>query len=210
MTDYEKINKRQVHSERDRFTISRYNQFYRNFPKGHVISVCDVGCNTGRGGEVLKNLQPDLQIVGLDCVSDRIAALPKGVYDRSICSYSNSINSEDEAFDVIVAGEFIEHLTPDDVITTLGEFYRVIKRGGRLMMTTPNPNYIRLKLTGGKVMGGGCHLSEHYPKVLKSKVEKAGFSDVRVKGSGKITWFLGDHIPFLPFYGSFLTIADKL
>lgn len=43
--------------------------------------------------------------------------------------------------DVVVAGEFIEHLVYHDFIFSLKEFFRVLRPGGRLLLTTPNPEY---------------------------------------------------------------------
>ena len=37
----------------------------------------DVGCNTGRGGAVLKDCNALLQLTGLDCVPERVAALDR-------------------------------------------------------------------------------------------------------------------------------------
>ncbi|MEQ9371196.1 MAG: class I SAM-dependent methyltransferase [Coleofasciculus chthonoplastes F3-SA18-01] len=207
MKNYEELNIAQEVSETDPFTRERYKQFYCNFPK-HVQTVIDIGCNTGRGGEILKELNPNLKLVGLDCVASRLAKISPDIYVSTICSYSSNIESPDSSFDIVVAGEFIEHIYPDEVIRTLQEFYRIIKPAGRLLLTTPNPNYLRLKLTGGSVLGG-AHVSQHYPAELKQQLESVGFVNVKLIGSGKMTRILGERLPILAFYGSYLTIADR-
>ena len=57
--NYEAINLLQPESEHDPFTVERYHQFFKHFP---VVTqtVLDIGCNTGRGGKVLKELNPNL------------------------------------------------------------------------------------------------------------------------------------------------------
>ncbi|WNZ27683.1 class I SAM-dependent methyltransferase [Leptolyngbya sp. NK1-12] len=207
MKTYEELNLAQTESETDSFTLDRYRQFFQHFPRG-VETVLDVGCNTGRGGQILKALQPSLKIAGLDCVESRLKRIPKSIYDRAICSYSTSINSQDAEFDVVVAGEFIEHLYPDDVTQTLKEFYRILKPNARLLLTTPNPDYLRLKLTGGSVLGG-AHVSQHFIGNLRQLLESCGFVNIRILGSGKVSRLLGERCPVLAFYGSYLAIADK-
>jgi len=207
MINYERINLRQIHSESDPFTEGRYKQFLRHFPEG-AKKVLDVGCNTGRGGKVLIEISPELFIVGLDCVKQRLDRLCPNVYVRSICGYSTQIEAEASSFDVVVAGEFIEHLQPSDVEPSFSEFYRVLRLPGRLLLTTPNPQYIRLKLRGKSVIGG-AHFSEHYAKELQEKLQLIGFSNIEFRGSGRVSRFLGEHFPIFSCYGSYLVIADK-
>ena len=71
MKSYEDLNIEQVGSESDPFTLERYRHFSQHFPKS-VKNVLDVGCNTGRGGRVLKQLNPNLFLAGLDCVQSRL------------------------------------------------------------------------------------------------------------------------------------------
>ncbi len=206
MPDYENINLRQVKSQSDPFTEDRYRQFLYYFPQ-NARTVLDVGCNTGRGGKVLNGLEPGLSILGMDCVKQRLNSLP-AAYDGMICCCSTQIDVENESFDVIVAGEFIEHLETTDIKPTLLEFLRILKVNGRLLLTTPNPNYIRLKFTGRQVIGGS-HLSQHCPKELCRKMQEIGFANVKTYGSGKVTYILGRYFPILSFYGSYLVSADK-
>ena len=66
MTSFSEIielNRKQEVSEIDPFTERRYKQFVRHLPP-HAHDVLDVGCNTGRGGVVMKTLRPSLRITG--------------------------------------------------------------------------------------------------------------------------------------------------
>jgi ubiquinone/menaquinone biosynthesis C-methylase UbiE len=148
--NYEQLN---AGHGNDPFTINRYRQFFYYF-SNNFEWILDVGCNTGRGGNILKKLNANLKIIALDCLKDCLDRLPSGIYEQKLCSYSTEIALEDSSVDAVVAGEFIEHLYFDDVVQTLQEFYRVIKPQGRLLLTTPNPDYLRWKLLGGGVLGG--------------------------------------------------------
>jgi SAM-dependent methyltransferase len=207
MEKYEKLNAQQVVSEEDPFTEDRYRQFHKFFPV-NTRTVLDIGCNTGRGGRILKELQDELVISGLDVVKDRLDRLARGAYQLVICGSSTEIPCDDNTFDVVVAGEFIEHLYPIDVDKTLAEMFRVLKVGGRLLLTTPNPRDIKRRMRRESVLGG-AHVSQHSHDSLKIKLKMMGFSGVKVFGSGKVTWYLGDRFPFLSIYGSYLAIGNK-
>lgn len=203
----QELNRGQTVSETDLFTLDRYRQFFRHLPKA-ASRVLDVGCNTGRGGSVLKECSASLKVVGLDCVPERLEKLPAGVYEQTICGFSTEIPAKDDSFDAVLAGELIEHFYPADVDRSLAEFFRVLRIGGRLLLTTPNPNSLKNRLRGLTVLGP-AHLSQHFPDTLRLKLRMIGFSRIRLKGSGKLTWRVGENFPWLSAYGSYLAMGDK-
>jgi ubiquinone/menaquinone biosynthesis C-methylase UbiE len=206
MEQYEKENLRQPEAEEDLYTAERYQQFARHLrPRDGVI--LDVGCSTGRGGEQIGRLVPQAKIWGLDVVQSRLDALPD-VYSLRLRGLSTDIPLEDGSVDAVLAGEFLEHLLPRDVDPTLCEFQRILRVGGQILLTTPNPRYVRLRLTNRSVFGPG-HLTQHFPEVLRLRLMMHGFSHVRVRGSGRMSRYLTEHLPVLPLYGSYLMLADK-
>ena len=206
--DYVTRNELQADSEQDPFTLSRYKQFASFLPAG-PLKVLDVGCNTGRGGGELKRLRPEVDLFGLDLLQSRLDRLPKQVYSGTVCGSATHIPSEDETYDAVVAGEFIEHLLPVDAHRFVADVFRVLKVGGRLVLTTPNPGDIKLRLRRGTCLGGS-HLSQHHPRVFATVLKMYGYNRVRVLGSGKVSWYLGSRFPWLGVYGSFLAIGVKV
>jgi SAM-dependent methyltransferase len=206
--DYATRNELQEGSERDPFTESRYKQFARFLPPG-PLKVLDVGCNTGRGGAVLKQVRPDVQLFGLDLLQSRLDRLPRDVYSGTVCGSATQIPSDDESYDAVVAGEFIEHLLPIDAHRFVADVFRVLKVRGRILLTTPNPGDIKMRLRNGTCLGG-AHLSQHHPDTLRTVLKMYGFARVRTIGSGKVTWYLGSRFPFLGIYGSFLAVGEKV
>jgi len=204
---YESLNIKQEASEHDPFTEERYRQFRRFFQK-KTSTVLDIGCNTGRGGRTLKQLDSSLKISGLDCVKSRLEQLPKDAYEQSIYGLSTEIPCDDYTFDVVVAGEFIEHIYATDVDKTLAEIFRVLKIGGRLLLTTPNPQDIKKKLRGESILGNS-HVSQHFPDALALKLRMLGYANVRIFGSGKVSRYIGVCFPWLGIYGSYLVVASK-
>jgi 2-polyprenyl-3-methyl-5-hydroxy-6-metoxy-1,4-benzoquinol methylase len=202
---YSEVNAGHTGAETDSYTAERYVQFAELLPPA-ATDILDVGCSTGRGGEVLAARMPQARVVGLDVVDARLDRLP-ACYAGGMLASSTDIPVDDATYDAVVAGEFIEHLKPQDVMATLVEFFRVIKPGGVLLLTTPNPEYWRLRLTGQHVLGG-AHLSEHRPKDLRDAVAKAGFENIRTHASGRMTRAVGKRLP-LSVYGSYLLEAHR-
>ena len=206
--NYATRNLLQEGSETDPFTESRYAQFAKFLPAG-ALKVLDVGCNTGRGRAVLKRLRPDVQLFGLDLLQSRLDRLPSAVYAGTVCGSAKQIPSDDETYDAIVAGEFIEHLLPMDAHSFIADVFRVLKVRGRLLLTTPNPGDVKMRARGGTCLGG-AHLSQHHPDTIKTVLKMYGFARVRVRGSGKVSWYLGDRFPWLGLYGSYLATGEKV
>ena len=201
-------NREQTVSEVDDFTAERYRQMFRELPPG-ATKILDAGCNTGRGGVILNKLNPALEIFGLDCIPERIERLDPAVYVRGFCGYSTHVPVPEQTFDAIVGGEFIEHVPPGEIDPTLAEFFRVLKLRGRLILTTPNPNYVKNRLRGLSVLLERSHVSQHYPDCLRHRLRSNGYSRVAVRGSGRMTRWIGARFPWLAFYGSYLVRADK-
>jgi SAM-dependent methyltransferase len=201
------LNREQLISETDSFTERRYEQFVRHFLP-ETRDVLDVGCNTGRGGAVMKAQRPSLRITGVDCVPERIAALDPEIYYAKFCGFTHALPLADGSFDAVVAGEFIEHLSPDLVFPTLCEFFRLLRLRGRLLLTTPNPRYVKHLLQGTSVLGG-AHISQHYIENLRNRVRDVGFSGIKIRGSGRVSSVLGEHFPLRSVYGSYLARATK-
>lgn len=201
-------NRAQGFSETDTFTPARYKQMHSHFP-AQTKAVLDVGCNTGRGGQMLKTCNASLDLTGFDCVPERVKALDKAIYQDALCGFSTAIPVGNGSFDAIVGGEFIEHVPPAQIDQTLTEFFRVLRLKGRLLLTTPNPNYLKNKFKNLSVLQEPSHLSQHYPDALAFRMRLVGYSNIRVWGSGRVSLYLGQRFPFLSVYGSYLITGDK-
>jgi SAM-dependent methyltransferase len=125
------LNVEQHYSEEDTFTLTRYRQFVRHLDRT-AVDILDIGCNTGRGGAVLKSALPASRLVGVDCVPERVKRVDPAIYEKAICSFATSIDLPNSSFHAIVAGEFIEHLPPMEVSPSLSEFFRLLRLNGKL------------------------------------------------------------------------------
>jgi len=204
--DYGALNAAQTISETDSFTPYRYVQFARHL--GNATRILDVGCNTGRGGGVLRQTYPSAHIEGLEMLAARAAAIPDGVYDAITVGSLATISGGAAKFDALVMGELIEHVPYPTLEQFISSAANILFPGGRVLLTTPNPHYLFLRWRGGSVLGGP-HVSVHCPVALSQLLNGRGFRVVRVEGSGRVSRVVGVRFP-LPLYGSYMLVAELL
>lgn len=202
-----RVNREQLLSENDPFTIGRYQQFLGWLPRD-CVAVVDAGCNTGRGGAVLKQRYPSLNLTGIDFIPERIGALDRTIYSDARCSPLHQTGLPNRSFDAVVAGEVIEHIAPEMVDVVLAEWFRILRLKGRIILTTPNPGSLRFRYHGWSVLLEESHLSQHAPKLLTQRLQMLGFRNIRLRGSGRISKYIGTRWPMFA-YGSYLAVAEK-
>ena len=193
-------------SSGDPFTEKRYIQFFSHLKDYNKI--LDVGCGNGRGGIILKELNPLLKLDGVEIVDEFLNIIPKNIYEKIYSLEEINLNIPDNSYDIIIAGEFIEHLYEADVQKLLMNFFRILKIGGQILLTTPNPYYIKLKFNNKSVLGRS-HVSQHFPKILKLKLQMNGFRHIQIHGSGRVSNILGKNFPLF-LYGSYLIKGIKI
>jgi 2-polyprenyl-3-methyl-5-hydroxy-6-metoxy-1,4-benzoquinol methylase len=202
--DYVALNEAQTISEVDSFTPHRYAQFARHL--GSAQRILDVGCNTGRGGAVLRAALPSVHLEGIELLAgraDRVA----DVYDAVTVGDLTAMAGQHQPFDAMVMGELIEHVPYPALEQFVASAATVLAPGGRVLLTTPNPHALRLRLRGGSVLGG-AHVSVHCPAALSELLNHRGFRVVRIEGSGRLSRIIGVRFP-LSLYGSYLLIAER-
>lgn len=97
----------------------------------------DIGCGVGVLTSLVKNTYPSCEVWGTDisqqAIEDNIREHPGIHYFAQLVGSQDKLN--DEYFDVVFSGEVLEHLdNPADLIK---DGYRVLKTGGKLIITTP-------------------------------------------------------------------------
>jgi 2-polyprenyl-3-methyl-5-hydroxy-6-metoxy-1,4-benzoquinol methylase len=162
-------------------------------PAGTLL---DIGC--GDGAMAARFRSVGFSVYGIDASKSQVAAaLAKGIDARVQDLAAESLPFQNEFFDVIFAGEVIEHLV--DTTAFLRETWRVLKYGGTLIVTTPNlasfENRLRLLLgiypiwVEYKLEGGQGHVRAYTPRTLKSHLRSVGFH---------VTRHTGNWVPFIP------------
>lgn len=135
--------------------------------------VLEVGCGEGRGVEVL--LEHATSYLGIDKIGEVVEKLqakyPTVSFEKAIIPPFS--NLKDNTFDTVVSFQVIEHIENDRLF--LEEIYRVLKPGGKAIISTPNINHTLSR--------NPWHIREYKPGELKSICGQI-FDIVEAKGIG--------------------------
>ncbi|MDW7731312.1 MAG: methyltransferase domain-containing protein [Methanolobus sp.] len=139
----------------------------------------DAGCGTGYGSKFLADAGASL-VVGVDIDSKTIDKCIKNYESTANLKFAmcdvTHLNFKDETFDVVVSFEVIEHLV--DYNLYIEEIRRVLKKGGLLILSTPNKNVFSPNLENPIIVE---HFHEFYPDELYTFL-KQHFEEVSLYG----------------------------
>jgi methionine biosynthesis protein MetW len=99
-------------------------------------SVLDIACHHGDMLEMLREKLPNARLVGADISDQYVAQTRARGFEAVECDVTQGLPFESGTFDCVIFGEVIEHLVDPDA--ALAEIVRVLRVGGRMILTTPN------------------------------------------------------------------------
>ena len=139
------------------------------YVKGDLL---ELGCGEGRGVELLAPRADSYRAIDkIDSVIEALRAqYPDLTFEQGVFP---PLSFPDNSFDTIVTFQVIEHLEDDHQF--IREIYRVLRPGGRAIITTPN---IKMTLTRNP-----WHIREYTAQELIDIAEKY-FEKVEMKGIG--------------------------
>jgi ubiquinone/menaquinone biosynthesis C-methylase UbiE/predicted nucleic acid-binding Zn-ribbon protein len=156
-----------------------YVSFLQDYEIGSPsMPVLDLGCGRGEWLEVLK--EHNLQASGVDNNDEmvgRCQAFGLPASKGEALSYLGSL--PDSSIGAITAFHMVEHMPFDAIVSLIDQALRVLKRGGAIVLETPNPANIQV---------GACtfhldptHLKPVPSPMLRFVVEARGFCEVQVR-----------------------------
>jgi O-antigen chain-terminating methyltransferase len=155
-----------------------YLQFLDSFKNNNsTLYALDLGCGRGEWLEVLQELH--WSATGIDTNDRMIEECKKrglNVYNIDALTYLKKI--DDSSLDIISGFHIVEHLPFDMVIDIFKESLRVLKKGGRIIFETPNPE---------NLIVGTCnfyldptHQRPIPPLLLQFAVDYVGFQQSKI------------------------------
>ncbi len=147
-----------------------YKAYVEAFPfiKGDVL---ELGCGEGRGIRLIQRKAKSF--IAIDKIESAISKLqvkhPSHKFYQS--SFPPVTLFSDGSFDTIISFQVIEHIEDDEFF--IKEVYRLLKKGGTALITTPN---ILMTLTRNP-----WHIREYTSETLKAIVSKS-FSNFDMRG----------------------------
>jgi 2-polyprenyl-3-methyl-5-hydroxy-6-metoxy-1,4-benzoquinol methylase len=181
------------------------------FGKG-PLRVLDVGCGAG---PALRFLQArGQQAVGVDLVYYPLAAAQRLAPNAGLVQgdVGTSLSFADASFDLLLLSEIVEHLPDEQPL--LRECLRVLRPGGRVVVTTPNLWDARRALAPvtGAVWSGDTdptHCNLFTPPRLVRALARAGFGDIHWRTGIKPARWLSSRrlalrlaLPYPPLVGN--------
>lgn len=140
--------------------------------------------------------QPNPYLRGEVYGFDRCAVMCPPNYTATITGDVADLSNWDERFDTVIAGEVIEHL--DHPIEFLDCCYQILKPGGTLILSTPNPYYPAMIVLEMLMFRKFFYFHEHVhiflPRFLVRLMERQKFTNVKTYSGGIV--FPGVTMPF--------------
>lgn len=143
-------------------------------------TLIDVGCSNGWLEYILKG-EGLKEIIGVDPNKKAIAFAKKKVKNANFfVSPADKLPVKNSYADIVTMFDVIEHVPKDGEAKALKEAARVLKKGGKFFLSTPNSHVITNLSDPAWYLG-----HRHYSlEKIKKYIEKAGFkvSKMEVKG----------------------------
>lgn len=186
----------------------RVQKMIEECPENSIVA--DLGCFTGDIS--LELVKKKNKVHAYDCNTEFVEMASKKGIPADVANFEYHIPAPDGAYDAIVAGELIEHIYRTEIF--LEECNRILVKGGKLIISTPNLAYLghRVKAMFGIAPGimhyesglnvkSPGHIRYFTLKTLTELLQKYGFAVVEVRGSDiKGNEVLGDMFPTLAYH----------
>lgn len=172
---------------REAFLLERVGAMSEHL--GHPPRVLDVGCGEGHFSAVLMHEGVEVEAIDVAAEPLRRALVRAPELDVRLVEPEGELPFEDSSFDVVWAGEVIEHVA--DTSRWLSELRRILRSSGTLLISTPDHGpltRLRLALSRSafeeRLNPRSDHLRFYTRRGLAGLYADFGFEDVSVVATG--------------------------
>lgn len=142
--------------------------------------VLNLGVGRGEFEKKLASRWPNLDYTATDITTKTLARLKKDFPQYQFCQRQlTSLRFKDESFDVVLLLEVMEHISPRVIFKVLAEVRRVLKPGGKLIVSVP----VNEGLPEMLPENSNSHLRIYSEGVVKFELLRSGFKVVKVKSA---------------------------
>lgn len=155
-----------------------YDHLLQPVTKGQIPQAAlEIGC--GPGGFLYWARERGWpHITGLDLSAEQVAVAQALKLDAQNVSLQEFLTGRENAFDLIVGFDLIEHLNRDEAFQCLDLCLAALRPGGTLFMTTPNGAGLR---PGPVALGDLTHETIFTPQTMRLALRLSGFADVKIR-----------------------------
>jgi len=202
-------------------TDSRLRKIYTYLKTKKTGTLLELGCGSGEFLNVFA--KKGWKVMGGD-ISKKAVEIAKTKYKLNVkyCNINSTLPFKKDSFDVIIAGELIEHSIND--LEFINKVYNLLKKEGYFIFTTPN--LVSLKNRIIMLFGyepryavASFHYHVYTKDLLTSLIKESNFSKFEIRGNfiiysknrerfmGSVFEKMADKLPSLSEH--FIVIAKK-
>lgn len=180
-----------------------------NYCHGKVV--LDIGGGTGRFAGELRKKGFDVTVVDID---KQLLEYGASQHKHIKFVHGNALHLpfKDNSFDEVVMEQIIEHIPKQQQV--IREAHRVLRKGGRLILSTPNKHVYRVFIFCGKLAYGKfgelfSHVPGHVAELRIAQLKRllSPFSKVTIEGINPFCKRLAKRVPMLGI--GLLAVARK-
>lgn len=163
--------------------IRRRQQYYLDtyvkswLDKDMPGDILDLGCGRGEWLEILR--ENGYQALGIDLNRESLNECQKKdlkVICMDAISYMRSL--PEESVRMITSFQLVEHLEMPQLLSLFQELGRVVKKGGVIIMETPNP--CNLQVGAASFYLDPTHVRQLHPEFVRFLTEQSGFRQIEI------------------------------
>lgn len=181
----------EIDDERRHWAELKYLSFLSDVPCDSCI--LEIGCGNGWLMELLVG-KGFCRVKGIDISEEQVQLAKSRGVDAEVSDVFEFLSTKENSFDVIIAIDFLEHFTKDELTRLVPLIYNSLRKRGKAVFQVPNGQ----GLTSGRVIYGDItHLTVFTPESLKQLLNLNGFLNFRFEETGPVVQNIKSCIRFV-------------